>query len=125
MLYQNDDFGKDYVLGMRDVLGAKFDGHGQAPSYEVTDPTIDSQIISLQAAGAMCWSSAASPKFAAQAIRKVFEHRLEADACSSATSRVSVAVVMEPAGPEKAVGIDHLRLPQGPDRPGLEAMITA
>ena len=52
ILYQNDDFGKDYPTGMKDVLGDNFDKMVVTASYETTDPTIDSQITSLQAAGA-------------------------------------------------------------------------
>src|SRR5208337_4107638 len=73
ILYENDDLGKDYVAGMKDVLGEKFDKMVVTASYETTDPTIDSQITSLQAAGADVLLVAASPKFAAQAIRKVHD----------------------------------------------------
>src|SRR3712207_7335100 len=50
LLHQNDDFGKDYVNGVRDVLGARFDAMVRLASHEATDPTIDSQIVSLQSA---------------------------------------------------------------------------
>jgi branched-chain amino acid transport system substrate-binding protein len=61
ILYQNDDFGKDYPTGMKDVLGDNFDKMVVTASYETTDPTIDSQITSLQAAGADVLLVAASP----------------------------------------------------------------
>ena len=61
ILYQNDDFGKDYPNGMKDVLGDNFDKMVVTASYEITDPTIDSQITSLQAAGADVLLVAASP----------------------------------------------------------------
>lgn len=70
ILYQNDDFGRDYVDGVKDVLGSRAATMLVRQSYETTDPTIDSQIISLQGAGADHLIIAAVPKFAAQALRK-------------------------------------------------------
>jgi branched-chain amino acid transport system substrate-binding protein len=105
MLWQNDDFGEDYVLGVKDVLGGRFDQMViRSVSYEVTDPTIDSQAASLQASGADVLITAATPKFGAQIIRRVYNlgwtplHFLSRAA-------ISVAAVMQPAGPEKGVGI--------------------
>jgi len=105
MLWQNDDFGKDYVLGVKDVLGGRFNQMViRSVSYEPADPTIDSQAASLQASGADVVITAASPKFAAQMIRRVYDlgwkplHFLSRPA-------ISVAAVMRPAGPEKGVGI--------------------
>ena len=72
LLYQNDDFGKDYVIGLKDALGADYAKFVvKEVSYEVTDPTVDSQIVTLQSAGADVLVTAATPKFAAQTIRKV------------------------------------------------------
>ena len=73
ILYQNDDYGKDYVAGVKDVLGDKYAKAVSEASYEFTDPTIDSQIVTLQATGADALIVAATPKFAAQAIRKVHD----------------------------------------------------
>ena len=74
VLYQNDDFGKDYLNGLRDGLGDKAGKMIVATqSYETTDPTLDSQIVALQASGADVLLTAAIPKFAAQAIRKVYD----------------------------------------------------
>ncbi|HJS86478.1 MAG TPA: ABC transporter substrate-binding protein [Acetobacteraceae bacterium] len=74
ILYQNDDFGKDYAVGVRDTLGKDWDKHVvKALTYEVTDATIDSQIADLQASGADALVAATSPKFAAQAIRRVHD----------------------------------------------------
>ena len=74
VLYQNDDFGKDYLIGLREGLGDKADTMIVATkSYETTDPTVDSQIVSLQASGADTLLTAAIPKFAAQAIRKIYD----------------------------------------------------
>ena len=72
VLYQNDDFGKDYLIGLRDGLGDKADGMIVASqSYETTDATIHSQIVSLQTSGANVLLTVALPKFAAQTIRKI------------------------------------------------------
>ncbi len=105
ILFQNDDFGKDYVLGIKDVLGSQYDTLVvKAVSYESTDPTIDSQIVTLQSSGADTLVIAAIPKMAAQAIRKVYDigwHPLEFVSDVS----VSVGAVIKPAGVEKAVGL--------------------
>ncbi len=72
ILYQNDDLGRDYVSGLKDGLGAKYDKMVvKTLSYEVADPTIDSQILQLQASGADLLYDASTPKFAAMSIRKV------------------------------------------------------
>src|SRR6185312_10294917 len=73
VISQNDDYGRDYLLGLKDVLGEKYDSVVTAATYEVTDPTIDSQIVKLKASGAEMFVIAATPKFAAQAIRKAYE----------------------------------------------------
>jgi branched-chain amino acid transport system substrate-binding protein len=74
VLYQNDDFGKDYVIGLKDALGDNYAKMVvKEVSYEATDPTIDTQVIALQASGADTLVTAAIPKFAAQTIRKVAE----------------------------------------------------
>jgi branched-chain amino acid transport system substrate-binding protein len=104
ILYQNDDFGKDYPAGMKDVLGDKFDQVVVTASFETTDLTIDSQITSLQGSGAGVLVVAASPKFAAQAIRKVHELGWKPLFFLSNAS-ASVGAVIKPAGPENAIGI--------------------
>ncbi len=72
ILYQNDDLGRDYVTGLKEGLGSKAASMIVAEaSYELTDPTIDSQIVKLKAAGADLLYDASTPKFAAQAIKKV------------------------------------------------------
>ena len=74
VLYQNDDFGKDYLNGLREGLGDKADKlMVTRQSYETTDPTVDSQIVALEASGANVLLTAAIPKFAAQAIREVYD----------------------------------------------------
>ena len=105
VLYQNDDFGKDYLIGLREGLGAKADTMIVATkTYETTDPTVDSQIVSLQGSGADTLLTAAVPKFAAQAIRKVFDIGWKPTHFLTNVS-VSVGAVMKPAGLEKGVGI--------------------
>ncbi len=105
VLYQNDDFGKDYVTGLRDVLGDRYDRMlAKAVSYEVTDPTIDSQVVTLQGSGADVLVTAATPKFAAQAIRKIYDLNWKPLHLLTDVS-ASVAAVINPAGPERAVGI--------------------
>ena len=125
LLYQNDDFGKDYVIGVRDVLKDRFDAVVRTASYEVTDPTIDSQILSLQAAGAYALLTAATPKFAAQAIRKVHDIGWRPAIHFLSNVSISAGTVMVPAGPEKGVGIvtsAYLKDPTDPswrDDPGM------
>ena len=104
IIYQNDDFGKDYVLGVKDVLGAKFDTMVKTVSYEPTDATIDSQLVTLQGAGVDTLVGALIPKFAAMSIRKTFDMGWKPLFFMSNVS-LSVGAVMNPAGPEKAVGI--------------------
>jgi branched-chain amino acid transport system substrate-binding protein len=117
VLYQNDDFGKDYLTGLREGLGAKADTMIVATkSYETTDPTVDSQVVSLQGSGADTLLTAATPKFAAQAIRKVADVGWKPAHFLTNVS-VSVGAVMRPAGPEKGVGIisaGYLKEPTDP-----------
>jgi branched-chain amino acid transport system substrate-binding protein len=105
VLYQNDDFGKDYLTGLREGLGAKADKMIVASkSYETTDPTVDSQIVGLQASGADTLLTAATPKFAAQAIRKVYDLGWKPTHLLANVS-TSVAAVIRPAGADKSIGI--------------------
>jgi branched-chain amino acid transport system substrate-binding protein len=104
VLYQNDDYGKDYLKGLKDGLGDKAKMIVAEVSYEVSDPTIDSQIVQLQGSGADVLVNITTPKFAAQAIRKAYDigwkplHYL---------NNVSIAVgsVLTPAGLDKSVGL--------------------
>jgi branched-chain amino acid transport system substrate-binding protein len=125
ILYQNDDFGKDYPAGVKDVLGDKYATTVvKEASYETTDATIDSQMTSLQASGADTLLVAATPKFAAQAIKKV--HDLGWKPMFFLTNvSISVGAVMTPAGPENGVGIittGYMKDPTDPafkDDPGM------
>ncbi len=105
LLYQNDDFGKDYLAGVRDVLGARFDTMVKAVSHEVTDATIDSQVVQLHSLGCDVLLTATTPKFAAQTIRKVFDIGWRPALHFITNVSISVAAVMNPAGAEKGVGI--------------------
>jgi branched-chain amino acid transport system substrate-binding protein len=104
VLAQHDDFGKDYITGVRDVLGDQFDKRVVVATYEVSDPTVDSQVLELQASGANVLIFSGTPKFAAQAIRKVYDIGWKP---MFFMDNVSIAVdsTMNPAGPEKAIGM--------------------
>jgi branched-chain amino acid transport system substrate-binding protein len=104
VLYQNDDFGKDYPAGVKDVLGDKFDKMTVTASYETTDATIDSQITSLQASGADVLLVGAIPKFAAQSIKKVHDLGWKPMFFMTNVS-ISVGTVMNPSGPENSIGV--------------------
>ena len=105
ILYQNDDYGKDYVTGLKNGLGKKAESMIVATeSYEATDPSIDSQIIKLKASGADIFFNVTTPKFSAQAIKKV--HELEWQPLHILNSvSASIAAVLKPAGFEKSQGI--------------------
>jgi branched-chain amino acid transport system substrate-binding protein len=105
ILYQNDDYGKDYVKGMKDGLGdkAKTMIVSEQP-YETSDPTVDSQIINLKASGADVFFNVTTPKFAAQAIRKAGEIGWKPVHLLNNVSQ-SVGSVLKPAGIENAIGI--------------------
>jgi branched-chain amino acid transport system substrate-binding protein len=105
ILYQNDDYGKDYVKGLKDGLGAKAKSMIVAEvSYEVSDPTVDSQIVQLQASGANVFFNVTTPKFAAQAIRKAYDIGWKPVHYLNNVSN-SVGMVLTPAGLEKSVGL--------------------
>jgi ABC-type branched-subunit amino acid transport system substrate-binding protein len=112
VLSQNDDYGRDYLLGLKDVLGDKYDSVVTGATYEVSDPTIDSQIVKLKASGADVFVIAATPKFAAQAIRKTHEIGWEPMRFLSNTA-VWISSVMIPAG----VGIISTAYVKDPDDP--------
>jgi branched-chain amino acid transport system substrate-binding protein len=118
ILFQNDDYGKDYVKGMKDGLGEKAKSMIVAEvSYEVTDPTIDSQIVSLQASGADTFFNVTTPKFAAQAIRKSFDIGWKPLHFLNLVS-ASIASVLQPAGLEKSTGLIsavYLKDPSDPE----------
>ena len=126
ILYQNDDLGKDYLNGIKAGLGDKAATMIVAEaSYEVSDPTIDSQILKIKDAGADLFFSASTPKQAAQAIKKIAElgwhpvHILDINA-------TSVGAVMKPAGLEASNGVISVNYGKDPldptwkDDPGMK-----
>jgi branched-chain amino acid transport system substrate-binding protein len=105
VLYQNDGFGKDYLIGLKEGLGADHAGRViKEASYETSEPTVDSQIVTLQGSGADVLLIAATPKFAAQAIRKTFDVGWTPVRYMTDVSQ-SIASVMKPAGVEKSKGV--------------------
>jgi branched-chain amino acid transport system substrate-binding protein len=105
VLYQNDDYGKDYLEGFKAGLGDKADRMiVEELSYEVTDPTVDSQIISLKNSGADVFFNITTPKFAAQAIRKAADIGWQPLHLLNNVSN-SVGSVLTPAGLDKSTGL--------------------
>jgi branched-chain amino acid transport system substrate-binding protein len=117
VLYQNDDQGKDYLRGLHDGLGER----GRAAvvseqSYELTDTTIDSQIVTLRASGAEVLLNISTPKFGAQAIRKVYDigwHPVHIVAFTAS----AIQTVLQPAGLEKSVGLISSTVTKDPTDP--------
>ncbi len=130
ILYQNDDYGKDYVKGLKDGLGdkAKTMIISEQP-YEVADPTIDSQIINLKASGADVLFTVATPKFAAQAIKKVAELNWKPLHILNNVS-ASIGSVLKPAGLENskdiisAAYLKDVLDPEWKDDPGAKNWIA-
>ncbi|MGE5640102.1 MAG: ABC transporter substrate-binding protein [Clostridia bacterium] len=104
VLYQNDDYGKDYLKGFEDGLGAKANMIVAKASYEVSEPTVESQILQLKASGANVFFNIATPKFAAQAIRAAYDSGWKPVQYVNNVS-ASIGSVLKPAGLEKSVGV--------------------
>ena len=120
VLYQNDDYGKDYLKGFKDGLGDKAKTMIVAEqTYEVTDPTIDSQIVSLKGSGADTFFNITTPKFGAQAIRKVAEVGWKPVHYLNQVS-ASVGSVLKPAGLENAVGLISMQYIKDPSDPAWQ-----
>src|SRR5258707_14417980 len=104
VLMQNDDYGKDYYEGLRDGLGTEVGRIVKHTTYEVTDPTVDSQVIQLKDSGANVFFNISTPKFAAQAMRKAADIGWRpAQYLNNVSS--SVASAMKPAGFENVQGV--------------------
>jgi branched-chain amino acid transport system substrate-binding protein len=117
VLYQNDDYGKDYLKGFEDGLGAKAATMIVSKvTYEVTDPTVDSQMVSLKSSGADTFFNITTPKFAAQAIKKAAEIGWKPTHYLNNVS-ISVSSVMTPAGLENGVGIITAQYGKDPTDP--------
>jgi len=105
VLFQNDDYGKDYLKGLHEGLDKQAEKMViKEVSYETSDPTVDSQVVTLQGSGADTLFIFATPKFAAQAIRKTYDIGWRPLAFLNNVS-ASVAAVLEPAGLEKSKGL--------------------
>lgn len=117
ILYQNDDYGKDYVKGLKDGLGDKAKTMiVSEQTYEVTDPTVESQIVNLKSSGADVFFNVTTPKFAAQAIKKVADIGWKPTHFLNNVS-VSVEAVLKPAGLEASKGIISAFYLKDPDDP--------
>jgi ABC-type branched-subunit amino acid transport system substrate-binding protein len=105
VFYQNDDFGKDYVNGLKDVFGDKASSIIVAEeSYETTEPSIDSHIVKLKGTGADTLVNISTPKFAAQTIKKMAELEWKPMHLMTDVS-ISIGAVMKPAGLEASEGV--------------------
>jgi branched-chain amino acid transport system substrate-binding protein len=105
VLYQNDDYGRDYLNGFKDALGARAKTMIVAEaSYELTDPTVDSQIVQLKGSGADVLVSFSTAKAAIQTLRKLHDTGWK-PAHYLAQGAALIGAVFNPAGPEKAVGV--------------------
>ena len=124
VLYQNDDYGKDYLKGLKDGLGDKAKMIIAESTYEVTDPTVDSQIATLKGSGANTFVNITTPKFAAQAIRKAYDIGWKPVQYLNNVSG-SVGAVLTPAGLDKSVGlitVGYFKDPSDPQWDGDPAM---
>ena len=128
ILFQNDDYGKDYVKGLKDGLAGKMQIVAELP-YEASDPTIDSQMISLKASGADVFFNVTTPKFAAQAIKKSAEIGWKPLHLLNNVS-TSIGGVLKPAGLENAkdaLSASYLKEPTDPtwkDDPGFKEWVA-
>ncbi len=125
VLYQNDDFGKDYLKGLKDGLGARASMIVTEESYETTEPSIDSHVVKMKSTGADVFVSITTPKFAAQAIKKLSELQWKPMQVVANVS-ASVGSVLQPAGFENAQGLLSAAYakdgadPQWNDDPGMK-----
>ena len=128
ILYQNDDFGKDYLKGLKDGLGPKASMLIAEESYETAEPTIDSHIVKLKSTGADVFINISTPKFAAQAIKKIAEIDWKVMHIVSNVS-ASVGSVIKPAGFENSQGIisaaylKDVSDPQWDNDPGMKQFL--
>jgi ABC-type branched-subunit amino acid transport system substrate-binding protein len=130
VLYQNDDFGKDYLKGVKDGLGERAKSMiAVEAAYETTDPTVDSRVIGIKAAGCDVFVNTGIPKFAAQAIKKAAEIEWKPLHILSSVG-ASVGASLKPAGLENAKDIvsdAYLKDPTDPqwkDDPGYKDWVA-
>jgi branched-chain amino acid transport system substrate-binding protein len=117
VLYQNDDFGKDLLEGLKEGLGASAKNIVKEVSYETSDPTVDSQVITLKGSKADVFVNITTPKFAAQAVRKAFDSGWKPKFHYLNNVGASLGAVIKPAGPEKAKGAITMQYFQEPTDP--------
>ena len=127
VIYQNDDYGKDYLKGLKDGLGDMAASMIVAEdAYEVAEPTIDTHVVKMKSLNADVFIDVTGPKFAAQAIRKAAEIGWKPLHFLNSVSS-SIGAVIVPAGPENAQGIISVAYlmdaldPQWKDDPGMKA----
>jgi ABC-type branched-subunit amino acid transport system substrate-binding protein len=130
VFYQNDDFGKDYVAGLKDIFGDKASSIIVAEeNYETTEPSIDSHIVKLKGTGADVLVDISTPKFAAQTIKKMAELQWKPMHVLTNVS-ISIGAVMKPAGLEASEGVlsaGYLKDasdPQWKDDAGMKKFMT-
>jgi len=116
ILSQNDDFGRDYLVGFKEALGPKASQIVSEQTYEVTAPTVDSQMVNLKNSGATVFLNITTPKFAAMSIRKAIEIGWKP---AHFLTNVSTALgtVIIPAGRDNAKGVMSSRYLKDPDEP--------
>jgi branched-chain amino acid transport system substrate-binding protein len=120
VLYQNDDYGKDYLKGLKDGLGSKTSMIVREESYETTEPTIDSHILNLKASGADIFVDLSIPKFAAQAIKKAAEIEWKPVHFLNSVSS-SISATIKPAGFDNSqdiISATYLKDPNDPQWKG-------
>jgi branched-chain amino acid transport system substrate-binding protein len=119
ILYEDDDFGRDYAAGVRDVLGERYAATVTEATYEFTDASIERQIVELKASGCDALIAAAFPRLAVQAIRKVRELSWKPIFFINSVS-ATVPVVLQPAGLESSIGLLSSAYAKDPLDPAFE-----
>ena len=114
VLYQNDDYGKDLLEGLKEGLGAGAKNIVKEVSYETSDPTVDSQVIALKGSKASIFVNITTPKFAAQSLRKAHDSGWKPKTQYLNNVGASIGAVIKPAGPEKAKGVLTVQYFQDP-----------
>jgi branched-chain amino acid transport system substrate-binding protein len=120
VLYQKDDFGKDMLKGLKDGLGQKAGMIVAEAGYDPTDPTVDSQIATLKLSGADAFMNFATPRTAAQAIRRMAEMGWKPPINILAFASISVGGVLKPAGLENSIGIVSSNFMKDPTDPAWD-----
>jgi len=120
VLYQKDDFGKDMLKGLKEGLGPKADMIVAEAGYDPTDPTVDSQIATLKLSGADAFMNFATPRTAAQAIRRIVEMGWKPSINVLAFASISVGGVLKPAGLENSIGVVSSNFMKDPTDPAWD-----